>query len=87
VQAVVGQLTGLDIVSYPTSGCGLGKQLRDEFAQLLVGVGDMLALVQPHRQRAAVRDARLVVDVGVGMADRFEPTCECQKRCSRHATC
>ena len=71
MQAVAGQLAGLDIITQLARPRGLGDEIADETEQLLLGSGDVLAAVHDRGELGALRP--LVGYLSVGGEHGFEP--------------
>ena len=69
VKAIVRELAGCDIAPEGAGLCALGKQVSDEFSELLLRPGDVFTSMQERRELRAVV---LVGNQGVGLEHSFE---------------
>ena len=71
MEGVAGKLVGRDIVPDVTGLCGLGQQVSDEVAELLLRFGEVLTSMHERREFRAV--GSLVGHQRVGLEHRCEP--------------
>lgn len=72
MEAVVGELVGGDVDSDGSGRDGVDQERSDEFVEVVVGVGDVRALMQGQRDLGVVVAVCLVADGGVGVEDDLE---------------
>jgi hypothetical protein len=73
VEAVARELLGCDVVPDIAVFGGLGKQVPNEVADVLLRLGDALVAMKESRELVVAVPAGLVGDEREGLEHRFEP--------------
>jgi hypothetical protein len=73
VEAVACELVRSDIVPDLAGGYGLGQQVSDHVAELMLGSRDLLVSMENRREFAVMMPVGVVGDEGVGLQHGVEP--------------